>query len=106
MALLIVALVTTPVIVATSHDHQFFGGDGRHTIQSHTCSTKELHRDLHASDTCLACLRAGLFVASFPAIHGSTSLAPVCAAMMTADRQLMESEDLACPERGPPFILA
>ena len=103
IATLIALLVSTPILVATSHDHDFFGGNGHHTIQSHTCGVKELHRELHAGDTCLACLRAGLFVASFPADQLNARIAPIGPTKTTADLPLVQSDDLACPKRGPPI---
>lgn len=104
IAVLIILLVSTPIFVVTSHHHLISGGDGRLAIQSHTCNTKDVHQDLPAGDTCLACLRAGLFVASFSADRVSTRIAPVGATMTTADRLPVESDDLACPKRGPPIF--
>lgn len=104
IAVLIIVLLSTPILVATSHHHDLPGGDGRHTLQAHTCGTKELHRDLYAGDTCFACLRAGLFVASFPADQTMTRVDPVAATMTSAGLLLEESDDLGCPKRGPPTL--
>ena len=105
IALLAVVLVSMPVLVLTSHDHLFSAGDGCHSIQSHTCNTKELHGDLHTGDTCVACLRAGCFVALAPADQSATIIIPVGATTLAANPQLTVSDDLACPERGPPTVV-
>lgn len=106
IAVLIVTLVSTPILVVTSHGHLFSGGDGHHTLQSHTCTTHEVHKDLHAGDTCSACLRAGLFAASFPADLGIVRAVHVNTAVETENPHLLDNDDLACPKRGPPTLLA
>jgi hypothetical protein len=106
-AVMILLLVWTPVLVLTSHDHLLFGGgNSKQTIRLHTCGSTELHRDLHAGDTCLACLRAGLFVASVPADLDESRITPVGAVPAKASPRPEKRNDFAYPKRGPPTTQA
>ena len=102
ISLLIAALIAAPPVAFPSHMHLVGGGDGQHAIVAHTCGKDEVHRELHSGETCLACLRTGFSVALFSDDSRGADIAPVGLTMQVVNLRPTESEELACPKRGPP----